>query len=82
MIGAVKFARKVIGMFWQFEPRRRSPGSRLKLWGGMVLAVGLLLLLVQLVIILSWFGGAVALVGLVMVMVGALWEDLRRRRRP
>lgn len=69
-------------MFWQFEPRRLSPGARLKLWGGMVLAVGLLLLLVQLVIILSWFGGAVALVGLVMVLVGAVWEGLRRRRRP
>ncbi len=69
-------------MFWQLEPRRRPLARRLKLWGGMVLAVGLLLLLVQLVIVLSWFGGVVALAGVVMILAGAIWEDLRRRRGP
>ncbi len=69
-------------MFWEVQPPQRSPAARLKLWGGMVLAVGLMLLLVKLVMLLTWFGPAVTLVGLAMLLVGTIWGDVRRKRQP
>jgi hypothetical protein len=51
------------------------------MWGGWaVLSLGIVLLLVKLVMFVAWqLAGAVALAGLVMVLIGSLLGDLRRR---
>jgi hypothetical protein len=68
-------------MFRRLDGRRRSVPATLKLWGGLLLALGILLLLVRLLMLLAWYAaGAVALAGVVMLLAGIVWEDLRRER--
>lgn len=70
-------------MFRRLDGRRRSVPATLKLWGGLLLALGILLLLVRLLMLLAWFAaGAVALAGLIILLAGIVWEDLRRGREP
>ena len=70
-------------MFRRLDGRRRSVPAALKLWGGLVLALGILLLLVKLLVVLAWYAaGAVALAGLIILLAGIVWEDLRREREP
>ena len=70
-------------MFSEIQPPQASAAARLKLWGGMVLAVGLMLLLVKLMMWLAWFfGSVVALVGLVMLLIGIIWDDVAKKRKP
>ena len=70
-------------MFRRLDGRRRSVPATLKLWGGLLLALGILLLLVRLLMLLAWFAaGAVALAGLIMLLAGIVWEDLRGGRKP
>ena len=65
-----------------YRPRRSVPAA-LKLWGGLVLALGIVLVLIRLLMLLAWYaGGAVAVVGLIMLLSGIVWEDLRRGREP
>jgi len=68
-------------MFRRLDGRRRSVPAALKLWGGLLLALGILLLLVRLLVLLAWYAaGAVALAGLIVLLAGIVWEDLRRGR--
>lgn len=70
-------------MFRRLDGRRRSVPAALKLWGGLLLALGILLLLVRLLMLLAWYAaGAVALAGLIILLAGIVWEDLRRGREP
>lgn len=70
-------------MFRRLDGRRRSVPATLKLWGGLLLALGILLLLVRLLMLLAWYAaGAVALAGLIILLAGIVWEDLRRGREP
>jgi hypothetical protein len=70
-------------MFRRLDGRRRSVPATLKLWGGLLLALGILLLLVRLLVLLAWYAaGAVALAGLIILLAGIVWEDLRRGREP
>ncbi len=70
-------------MFRRLDGRRRSVPAALKLWGGLLLALGILLLLVRLLVLLAWYAaGAVALAGLIILLAGIVWEDLRRGREP
>ena len=70
-------------MFRRLERPRRSVPAALKLWGGLLLALGILLLLVRLLGLLAWYAaGVVALVGLIVLLAGIVWEDLRRGREP
>jgi len=70
-------------MLMRFDGPRRSVPAALKLWGGLVLALGMVLLLIRLLMLLAWYAaGAVALVGLIVLLAGIVWEDLRRGREP
>ena len=70
-------------MFRRLDGRRRSVPATLKLWGGLLLALGILLLLLRLLMLLAWVAaGAVALAGLIILLAGIVWEDLRRGREP
>ena len=69
-------------MFRRLDGRRRSVPAALKLWGGLLLALGILLLLVRLLVLLAWYAaGAVALAGVIMLLAGIVWEDLHRGRK-
>ncbi len=70
-------------MFRRLDGRRRSVPATLKLWGGLLLALGILLLLLRLLVLLAWYAaGAFALGGLILLLAGIVWEDLRRGRKP
>ena len=70
-------------MLMRFDGSRRSVPATLKLLGGLVLALGIVLLLIRLLMLLAWYAaGAVALVGLIMLLAGIVGEDLRRGREP
>ena len=67
-------------MFLKMMIRRMSFGSKLVILGGLVLAVGIMLLLVKLVMWLAWFAETVALAGLVTLVVGMLLTGRKSRK--
>lgn len=56
-----------------------SPAGKLVVFGGVVLALGLMLLVVKLIIFLAWYAaGIIALAGLILLAIGWLLSSKRK----